>query len=228
MPLPLSPEVITAMESGAIANAWLLTLYADEGILRGWSGYSDINFGGNIYEGLSDGWRIEGDIRLSGDLVPEPLTLVFDGTPANENTSFVGRLVDRSWHQRPMSLVGLLFVPGTNFITPVGTWLEWSGTMDTLESADADNDTADMIMNAEGGIFRALDTYLTTCTDLDQRLRDPTDAFFENVASKPQQDFPFGKSWSKVPGAYNGRGSRGYGGGGGGGNGGSNVAFGNF
>lgn len=212
MALPLSPEVLAAITSGNVASSWLVNLHTDEGILRGWDQPFDVNFDGNIYEGLADAFRIEGEIRLGYDLVPESLTLVFEGSSQNDNASFMGRLVDRSWHQRRIELIHLLFEPGTNFVTQLGVLFEWTGTIDTIEAADAENAESDIVLSAEGGVFRALDLNLTTCTDLDQRLRDPNDSILENVAFKPQQEFPFGLSWSKVPGAVSGRG--GFGGGG--------------
>jgi hypothetical protein len=201
MPLTLSTDALNAMAAGTIAHGWLLELACDEGTLRCWDKENDISYGGHTYEGLADQWQIEGMMKLSSDLVPEPLTFSFDASRILDNSSFVGRLSDRSWHQRPVKLTALLLVPGTNFITPIDPYLEWNGVMDTIETTEKDGSPYSLIMGCEGGIFRALDRNLTTCTHVDQRKRDPTDRLFENVATKPRQDVPFGRSWSNVPGA---------------------------
>lgn len=215
MPLNLTASVEAAIEVDQIAHAWLLELFTDEGALRCWDKPFDMSYGGNTYEGLGDSWEIAGEIRLGTDLVPEPLTFNFDGSRILDNADFTGRLVDRSWHQREMRLTGLLFVPGQRFGTPIGPHLIWNGTMDTLENPEGDGSISGVVLSCEGGIFRALDRNMTVCTDADQKRRNPSDRLFENVATKPQQDVPFGRAWSNVPG---GSGRGGSGGGGGGGN----------
>lgn len=133
MALAFSPEIIAAINSGYIANAWLLDLYTDEGVLRCWDKERNASVLGGVYEGLSDSFAISGEIRLGSDLVPEPLVFTFDASPENDSGSFVGRLVDRQWHQRPIRMRGVLFQPGQDFITLIGSWIEWNGTMDTME-----------------------------------------------------------------------------------------------
>jgi len=201
MSLALTVDVLNAINSEKMAHAWLLDLYTDEGTLRCWDKPFNMSYGGFTYEGLSDTFGLEGEIRLSTELVPEPLTISFDASPQSDNAAFVGRLVDRQWHQRPMRIRGLLLVPGTDFATPIGTHIEWNGTMDTQEIVESGSGYPLLVLGCEGGIFRALDRNYTACTDPDQKLRDPTDRLFENVAFKPQQDVPFGRSWSNIPGA---------------------------
>jgi hypothetical protein len=213
MPFTLDPSVINAMDDGAVAHAWLLDLFTDEGTLRAWDKPFPVNYLSNTYEALCDSWEISGEIKLGSDLVPEPLTFTFDGSADENDSSFAGRLVDRSWHQRRIKLTGLLFVPGQNFLTPIGPHLEWFGTMDTMEKVELEGSQSRIVMSCEGGIFRALDRNMTTCTHSDQQRRDSADLFFQNVALKPQQDVPFGRAWGTIPGG-SGRGDVGSGGGG--------------
>lgn len=211
MPLPLTTDARNALAAREVAHAWLLDLYTTEGTLRCWDQIVPVTFGGDDYEPLGDRWRIEGEVKVGVDLTPEPLTLVFDGAPQLDDASFVGRLVDRSWHQRRMRLRGLLLNVTSNFTTPIGVHLEWNGWMDTLETSDGVGDVSTIILNCEGGLLRALDRNYTACTDADQRRRLLTDQFMRNVALKPSQEVPFGTTWQNVPGG------RGYGGSGGGG-----------
>jgi hypothetical protein len=212
MPRVLTAPVLAALEAGTIAHGWLIDLFTDEGTLRAWDKPMSITYGGNLYEPLGDSFELAGELRLGPDLVPEPLTFTFDTSPADDDASFVGRLLDRQWHQRKARLTGILFVPGTNFQTQVGKHIEWNGVMDTIETAEIDNGQSRLVLNCEGGIFRALDRNMTTCTDFDQKKRDPVDRFFGNVALKPRQDVPFGRSWSNIPGG-SGRGDGGASGG---------------
>jgi hypothetical protein len=206
MPLPLTTDARNALEAREVAVAWLLDLYTDEGTLRCWDKHIAITYGGDTYEALGDRWRIDGEIKLASDLVAEPLTILFDGAPQTEDTAFVGRLLDRGWHQRRMRLRGLLLNVASNFTTAIGVHLEWNGWMDTIETTDAMGQPSLVKLTCEGGIFRAIDRNMTLCTDSDQRRRDPDDAFFRNVALKPSQDVPFGTKWSNIPGSSGGGG----------------------
>ena len=109
-----------------------------------------------------------------------------------------------------MRLRGLLMNVSSNFVTPIGIHLEWSGWMDTISTSDGTGSASIVTLNCESGILRALDQNLTKCTDQDQRRRLSSDRFFQNVALKPSQQVPFGTAWSNIPGG----GSSGGGGGG--------------
>lgn len=211
MPLPLTTDARNALAAREVAHAWLLDLYTAEGTLRCWDKSVPITYGGDDYEPLGDRWRIDGEVKIGVDLTPEPLTLSFGGAPQSDNASFLGRLVDRTWHQRRMRLRGLLLDVSSNFTTAIGVHLEWNGFMDTLQTSDGVGAPSTVILNCEGGLLRALDRTLTTCTDTDQKRRLSTDQFFRNVALKPSQEVPFGTAWSNIPGG------RGYGQSGGGG-----------
>jgi hypothetical protein len=215
MPLPLTTDARNALAAREVAVAWLLDLYTDEGTLRCWDKGIPITYSGDTYEALSDRWRIEGEVKVGADLTPEPLTISFDGAAQSDDTSFVGRLVDRTWHQRRMRLRGLLLNVSSNFVTPIGIHIEWNGWMDTISTSDATGAPSIVTLNCESGILRALDMNLTTCTDEDQRRRSSTDAFFRNVALKPAQQVPFGSSWSAIPGGGGSGGGTAPGGGGG-------------
>lgn len=217
MPLPLTTAARNALAAREVAHAWLLDLYTAEGTLRCWDKNIAITYGGDTYEALGDRWRIEGEIKIGVDLTPEPLTLAFDGAPQSDDATFIGRLVDRTWHQRRMRIRGLLLDVSSNFTTAIGVHVEWNGWMDTLQTSDGMGSASTVILNCEGGILRALDQNLTTCTDADQKRRLATDQFMRNIALKPSQDVPFGTDWKNIPG---GRGYGSTGGGGGGGSGG--------
>lgn len=215
MPLPLTTAARNALAAREVAHAWLLELFTDEGTLAAWDKTIPITYDSTDFEALADQWEISGEIRLGADLVPEPLTLTFDGAAQSDDTSFVGRLLDRTWHQRRMRLRGLLLDTSSNFTSAIGVHLDWNGWMDTINVTDAVGQPAQVVLGCEGGVFRALDRNMTVCTDPDQRRRSATDAFFRNVALKPTQDVPFGTTWANIPGG-NGRGGGGSGGGGGG------------
>jgi hypothetical protein len=205
MPLPLDTATRNALAAREVATAWLLELFCvsaggSPATLRGWDKTEAITYDGNAYEALGDRWGIAGEIRAGADLVAEPLAIWFDGATQLDDASFIGRLVDRQWHQRKVRLRQLLLVPTSNFVTAVGVVMDWRGFMDTLEAPEGDESPSRVTLSCESGTFRARARNMTTVTDRDQRLRDATDASFRNIATKPFQDVPFGTSWSSIPG----------------------------
>jgi len=212
MPLPLDTDTRNALAAREIASAWLLELFCESAggspaTLRGWNQTETITYGGSDFAALGDAWGISGEIRAGADLVAEPLTFWFDGAVQLDDASFVGRLLDRRWHQRKIRLRQLLLVPTSNFATTIGVGLDWRGFMDTIGAPEGDGGPSRVVLSCESGTFRARARNMTTVTDRDQRLRDADDACFRNMAVKPFQDIPFGTSWSNVPGSRGGSGS---------------------
>ncbi len=214
MALPLSSAARAAIKSRRVAHAWLIELFTAEGTLRAWDKPMTGSYGGVDFEGIGDAWSLS-EIKLSTGLVPQPITITFDGGLQHDDSSFVGRLLDRTWHQRKIRLRGLLLDPESNWTSAIGVHLDWNGYMDQISTSDQVSAPSSVVLTCESGVFRALDRSMTTCSNIDQKRRDPTDGFFRNTATKPTQDIPFGTGWKNVPG---GGGRSGGGGGGGGGN----------
>jgi hypothetical protein len=205
MPLPLDTDTRNALAAREVATAWLLELFCedsegDPAYLRGWDKPEAITYDSVSFEALNDSWGVAGDIRAGADLVAEPLTIWFDGALQLDDASFVGRLLDRRWHQRKVRLRQLLLNPSTHFVTAIGVVMDWRGFMDTIEAPEGDEGPSRVTLSCESGTFRARARNMTTVTDRDQRLRDADDGSFKNIATKPFQSVPFGTSWSNIPG----------------------------
>lgn len=190
MPRPLSAAARTALRSSTVAVIWLLTLETAEGTLRISNVNRDISFGGNTYEAGQDKWFIQGQITTGSGLIPEPITVAFDGSERFDDADFVGRLLDRTWHQRAATLEGILADPETGAV--IDSYYTWRGRMDTLTDGDALGGVSQVIVSLEGGTFRALDRNYTTCGHNDHRRRDSNDHFFQNTGSKASTSIPFG------------------------------------
>lgn len=199
MPVPLSTAARNAIHAREIAATWFLELQCDEGTLRGWDQFEPITYDGQTHEAIGGSWEISGEIRAGAGLVSESLTLTFDSGSKTDDASFLGRLLDRTWHQRRIRIRSVAFNVASNFITPIGQIFEWVGYMDTI--SDPEGVDAKLILNCESGVFRARARNLRTVTDADQRLRDANDGSMKNIALKPFQDVPFGVSWATIPGA---------------------------
>lgn len=209
MPLPITSDVRARLEARQMTTSWLLELYTESvggspAYLRGWDQSEAITYESVTYEPLGDAWGVMGEIRAGADLVAEPLTIWFDATEQLDDASFVGRLLDRRWHQRKVRLRQLITTQSSNFVTVNGVALEWRGFMDKIETNEGDDGPTRVTMTCESGTFRARARNMTTVTDLDQKRRDATDGSFRNIATKPFQSVPFGTSWSNIPGSRGG------------------------
>lgn len=205
MPLPLDTATRNALGAREVACAWLLELFCEStggspAYLRGWDKTEAITYDSVTFEALGDAWGINGEIRAGADLVAEPLSIWFDGSKQLDDASFIGRLLDRRWHQRKVRLRQLLMAPTSNFVTAVGVVLDWRGFMDTIDAPEGEGPSR-VTLQCESGTFRARARNMTTVTDMDQKRRDADDASFQNIATKPFQSVPFGTSWSNIPGA---------------------------
>lgn len=201
MPLPLTTPGRNALAAETIASAFLLELKTDEGTLRAWDKGHALTFETFSWEPMDSLWTITDALKSGADLVPEALTISFEGSEQYIDTSFVGRLLDRTWHQRKIRIRQLLFEPATNFITPIEVVYDWRGYMDTIDAPEGGRVVDVLVLNSESGMFGVHDSNVRTLTDQDQRLRDANDASFRNMALKINQDVPFGVGWSAIPGS---------------------------
>ena len=197
--------VQNAMDAGQLSTAWLLELETDEDTLRTTDRGIEITHNSNTFEAAHHSWKIEGEISTGANLVPEPLTLSFDGADQYESTSILARLIARTWAQRPMSLTGLLL--DTSDKSVIGEFMVWKGRMDTMEFTEQGGAEALAVMVCEGGPFRVLGRNMTTVSHADQQRRNASDLLFKNQASKVGRRMPFGVKQTTVPGSsYNGGG----------------------
>lgn len=198
MPRPIGSNGRQALQASTVVPVWLLTCEPVDLTLRCCSWSETIVYDGESYDAAPEDWRIEGEITGSSSLVPEPLRMSFDGAYQYDDASFIGRLLDSKWHQRPVSLQGLLLDPDS--YTVIVKFFEWRGRMDTITTSEAEAEQAVIALNCEGGTFRALERNFSSTSNESQRKRSATDAFFANAGSKTSQQIPFGQSWVNVPG----------------------------
>ena len=201
MPRPLTTDARNALRNDRHkALAWLLELTTTDGVLAGWNQTKPVTYDSTDFEALGDRFRLAGELKLGTDLVAEPLTILFDASIDLDSDTFIGRLMDRTWHQRRVRLRGVLFDTSSEWVTPIGTVIDWRGFMDKLERVEGAEGVVTSL-TCEGGTFRALARNMHTCTDLNQKDRASGDLFFQNTGIKPTQDIPFGVHWGNVPGS---------------------------
>lgn len=202
-----SADLIAAMKADVIRLRFLLELETDEGWLRATDNGAQLTYDSKTFEAARDKWRIEGELSTGAMLVPETVTISFDGGDQYDNASIIGRLLDRTWHRRQVVLIGILLNVETGAI--LDDFDTWRGRMDQVSTSESEAAAGIVTISCESGTFNALSRNQATVSDADQRRRSATDAFLKNQASKVNIKMPFGLSNSKVPGVTGTGGSSG-------------------
>jgi hypothetical protein len=193
-----SADVIAAAKAGVISRRFLLELETDEGWLRCTDEAAGLVWNSVTYEGAADLWQIEGELSTGALLVPETVTITFDGALQYDDTSLIGRLLDRTWHRRAVILTGLFMNTTTG--AALDDFDQWRGRMDQISTAEVEDGPSTITISCESGTFNALSTNQSTVSDADQRRRSATDQFLRNQALKVGQKIPFGINSQNIPG----------------------------
>ena len=198
MPRPLTSAGRAALEGRTIAVAYLLEVVTDEGAMRINHRNTALTYDSQTWDPAPNDWILPDGIPISRALVPETFEMQFDGSFQDDTSTFIGLLLTRTWHQRPVRFFGLLL--DTADYSVIDTHMEWRGKLDQLETEEAPGQPSRILMRCESGVFRARETNMTTCSDADQRRRSATDTFFANTALKQGQKVPYGRTWASIPG----------------------------
>lgn len=210
MPRPLTAAGRAALQSRTIAVVYLFEVLTDEGAMRINSWGMDISYDGSTWDAAPDEWTLPDGIPISKALVPETFSMEFDGTGKNDTGTFIGLLLSRTWHQRPVRFFGLLL--NTTDYSVIDVFYEWRGKLDGAPQQRAIGSPSLVTLKCESGVFRAQERNMSTVSHSDQVRRDPTDTFFKDMAIKQDQQVPYGIEWNKIPG-YRPGGGNGFGGG---------------
>ena len=214
MPRTLTAAGRAALQAGTIKPVYLLEAITDEGTQRINTWSKGLSYDGDWYDGAPDGWELPDGIPLARTLSPEAFIMLFNGAYEEDTSSFLGLLLTRSWHQRPVNFFGLLI--DLNDGSVIDKFYEWRGRIDRITVERNEGGVSIARVACESGVFRALDVNNSTLSHNDQIRRHPSDTMLRNMVRKQGQQIPYGVSWSKVPGFGTSGGSN-YGGGGGGG-----------
>lgn len=200
MAIPLTAQQRADLNDPSIPKdvVWCLSINTDEGLLAINNRSTPVTYQSVAYEAGVDKWKVDGELAMGSNLVPETIQISFDASEIHDDTSFAGRLVDRTWHRRRVKIFLLLYNAATGaFICETRQVFAFADTLDDVDQVGA---PAQLTMGCETGTIRALASRRNLCSDADQRKRNPTDAFFRNVGVKGSQQVPFGVAWSNVPG----------------------------
>jgi hypothetical protein len=201
MPLPLTTEARAALRNHRIEPAFLLDLFTDTTSLHCSSLYIPLTYdvGDGVeraYEAMGDRWDHGDDaITMGTDINPEPLNLRFDASRQSDNSDFVGRFADSSWHRRRSRLTMIVFAVGSHFAIPIAPIISWEGEMDFRDFPEVDGAPPTMVLTMESGTFRYLGRNAQTRTDENQQRFFPGDVFFQDLPGLIGRELPWHRAW---------------------------------
>lgn len=198
--LTLTAQQQADLENNLVPKAavWYCSLYLGSSTIRFSDQPEELLYGGETYEAQHNNWRIPDEVQFGSALVPERLTLQFDGAERYVGSSLFARILAEDWHLRSMDLALAIYNQETGAF--IAEPRKLYGFIDHLNNPEAEGAEPWATLTCETGTFRMLGTRNTLCTDADQRKRNSNDGFMQNTGIKGTENIPFGISSSAIPG----------------------------
>jgi len=200
-----SPEQKAALRSGRVDTAFFLDLFIEPTSLHCstlWMPITvDVGDGvDQLYEPLADRWTHgEAAITMGTDLTPEPFNITFDASRIDDDSDFLGRLVDSPrWHRRHARFTEFTFVVGSGRATPIAPVFTWEGEIDFADQPETVGVAPVMTYTFESGTMRYLGHNLQTRTDENQQRFFPGDTFFQDLPTLIGRDLPWHRNWTRM------------------------------
>lgn len=197
MPKAWSTETRAAATGRVLAGAWFLDLFCvdretgDPATLRCWSQLFATEYDGEDYEGLGRQLQLPEEITSQLGSVAEAVSFTFDAGAILDNDSFMGRLADRAWHQRPIRVRHVLFNPDSNFVDAVGMDFDWIGIMDRGPVTHGVNAPAGRELVCEAGARRLRTANPHYRTPVNHARFAPDDPFYSHTATALRASLPW-------------------------------------
>jgi len=175
----------TALQAPRVRPAILVEIGASGIILYMWSGIGDLIWGGNTYLGVGNFGGIS-TIHETDEVEATGAQLVLTGVPA----SMISIALQSMQQGRPAKiLLGALDLATNALIAD--PYLVFEGLTDVPEIDDT-GETASIAISAENRLIKLETPLERRYTDLDQKLRDPSDRGFEYVPALQDRQILFG------------------------------------
>lgn len=190
----ISQSGLDALASGRIGFAWFVDIEADEGTLSGTSLDVDVTYNSTDYEGLGDRLGVP-QITLASGIVPESISVELSALEIDDTASFEGRLYNRSYHNRRITIKGLL-LDADDLTSVIAEGFSYKGFVDSIALDEGQEHI--LTVRVEGGLFRAVSTNTHVIAHRNQIARSPGDNFFFEIERRVGRDIPFGLSRAQM------------------------------
>lgn len=179
----------TALQADRVRPAVLASFGTSGGDIFVWSGVGDLVFDGDTYLGVGTFGGISA-VDETDEVEATGTQLVLSGVPP----ALISIALQSMQQGRPVKIyVGALDLVTNALI--VDPYLVFEGLTDVPEIDDT-GDTTSIAITSENRLIRLETARIRRYTDLDQKLRDPTDKGFEFVPSLQDKQIIFGGNQS--------------------------------
>lgn len=230
MPYPLDAATEAAIAAGRIKTADLVDFYAkteggENAFLRGWDWPGPCSYPANdpaeidgavgasnvAYEPLYGRIVVNKQLRLSATLASEPCVIMLDASRSGDDEDWVGRFVDRNWHQCRMRVRQILLNFETEEASTDPVW-EFHGLLDHRNLTRKAGEPLAWEVKCQGGLFRVRGRRMRTRSHDDQQKRKAGDMFYRATPLMVAVPLIWAKANASIPAVVTRGGSSGSGG----------------
>jgi hypothetical protein len=182
----LTAAMVTEFTSDMLSPIILIDAEFDSGNVRLWTGYGDITFDGNTYQGGGDllGVSVIDEVE---SIEANNVTLSLSGIPS----SLISTALTEQYQDRPVRVYFGALDESTGAL--IGDpELMFRGRMDVMRIQEA-GDTATISVKCENNLIILTRNKERRYTDSDQKLDYPNDTFFDQVDSIQDAEVVWGK-----------------------------------
>ena len=188
----IGTETLEAISRGDYANTWLVAFDLLEGIFGFWAGHGTLNFTGLDYVGAGSLITIE-QLDMGVELAASAVTVSLRAVPESALSPDVLATIDNyGYKNRPVYLHLAYFNPQTGAI--IAAYLWWQGYIDIIDHEEQVGGEYRLVARLEPRSLDHSRIGYRMRSDLDQRLIDPTDRFFEHAAVVGLESLPYGRA----------------------------------
>lgn len=180
------------LAKGNFITTWLLLLDWPTGLLGFWPGYGDISVGGQVYHGTGSLLSIE-QINLGLELTASPVNVSLRAVPNTAlSPDILAHIDDYIYKNRAAYLDLAWFSKTTGALLQHVRW--WQGYIDTIEHNETIGGDYTLTGRLEPASLDHSRIGYRMRSDVDQKMLDPADRFFEHAALVPTEDIDYGKA----------------------------------
>jgi hypothetical protein len=182
----LTTAMSNAVTAPVVAAVMLFKGEYDSGDVCLWTGYGDVTFGGDTYQGVGDFGGVD-NVEESMDIRANGITVTLSGIPS----SLVAIALAEPYQSRPATLflAALNLASGALIADPY----PWAGRMDVMSVEDG-ADTATISLTIENNLIELTRSKERRYTHEDQQIDFPGDLGLEYVAGIQEKPLNWGVS----------------------------------
>jgi len=180
----LTAGFIAEIEGDQLSPILMTAASFDSGIIRTWTGYGDLVYEGNTFQGIGDLLSIE-SVEETQELSPTNVRFILNGIP----TATLSLALTENYQGRRIE--AYFGVMDSSNVLIADPYLIFAGRMDTIDITDS-GETCTISVNAESDLIDLKTNRERKYTAEDQKSTYAGDKFFDFVAQITDIQLPWG------------------------------------